>query len=202
MFCPECGTEVAESAGFCRKCGAPLRDDAVRPVAPAQTAAPAPMAAASAVRVVSAGVGQPVVGVIAIIGAALAAIGTMLPWIENSGYSRRGLSFGYLTGSSFEKGHDGVIVLILALAAAALAVHYFRMNSSLASLGTLILGAGAAGVAAYNLVRLISDIRDNCGGCNPMDYLGMGLYMSIVGGVIVVAAAVFGFKQGMAVVRR
>ena len=67
--------------------------------------------------------------------------------------------------------------------------------NSLLSLGSLILGAAAAGVAGYNLVRLISDIRDSCGGCNVMDYLGMGLYVSIAGGAIAAGASFMGFKR-------
>ena len=144
-----------------------------------------------------AGAGQPVVGVAVIIGAALAAVGVLLPWIDIAGHTFNGFDVGYLT-----KGNgNGIILLVLALAVVGLAVYYLWTNSSWAILGVLVLGAGAgaAGVAVYDLGRVISDLRDTCGDCNPMPYVGMGMYFAVAGGVITaVAAAVFGFKQVMA----
>jgi len=210
MFCSQCGVEVADAAAFCRKCGASLRDDVAppapqpveqqpapqqvyqqpapqqRPVA-AQTAARQPAGAAKAV--------QPGIGIAVMIGAALAVIGTMIPWLDFMGATANGFDGGYLTGSSMGDGNDGIVILLLGLAAGALAVHYFMKPNPLLSIGSLILGAAAAGVAGYNLVRLISDIRDGCGGCNVMDYLGYGLYVSIIGGAIAAGAAFMGFKR-------
>ena len=138
--------------------------------------------------------GQPAIGVAVMIGSALAVIGTMLPWIDFAGATANGFDIGYLTDSS-GGGNDGIVILLLGLAAGALAVHYFMKPNPLLSLGSLILGAAAAGVAGYNLVRLISDIRDRCGGCNVMDYLGFGLYVSIAGGAIAAGAAFMGFRR-------
>ena len=139
--------------------------------------------------------GQPAIGVAVMIGSALAAIGTMLPWIDFAGATANGFDGGYLTGSSMGDGNDGIVILLLGLAAGALAVHYFMKPNPLLSLGSLILGAAAAGIAGYNLVRLISDIRDGCGGCNVMDYLGFGLYVSIAGGAIAAGAAFMGLRR-------
>ena len=139
--------------------------------------------------------GQPAIGVAVMIGSALAVIGTMLPWIDFAGATANGFDGGYLTGSSMGDGNDGIVILLLGLAAGALAVHYFMKPNPLLSLGSLILGAAAAGVAGYNLVRLISDIRDGCGGCNVMDYLGFGLYVSIAGGAIAAGAAFMGLRR-------
>ena len=145
-----------------------------------------------------AGTGQPVVGVAVIIGAALAAVGVLLPWIDIAGHTFNGFDVGYLTKGN-GNGKDGIILLVLALAVVGLAVYYLWTNSSWAILGVLVLGAGAAGVAVYDLGRVISDLRDTCGDCNPMPYVGMGMYFAVAGGVITaVAAAFFGFKQGMA----
>ena len=216
MFCSQCGVEVADAAAFCRKCGASLRDDVAPPApqpveqqtapqqvyqqpapqqqvmtqqrpAATQTVARQPAGAAKAV--------QPGIGVAVMIGSALAVIGTMLPWIDFAGATANGFDGGYLTGSSMGDGNDGIIILLLALAAGALAVHYFMKPNTLLSLGSLILGAATAGIAGYNLVRLISDIRDGCGGCNVMDYLGYGLYVSIAGGAIAAGAAFMGFRR-------
>jgi len=195
MFCPQCGVEVADAASFCRKCGTPLRDD-VAPPAPQQVmtqqqAAPQTMRhTLGAIKPT-----QPAVGIITIAGAVIAAFGTMLPWLDFAGASANGFDGGYLTGSSMADGNDGIVILLLGLAAGALAAHYFMKPNALLSLGSLVLGAAAAGVAGYNLVRLISDIRDSCGGCNVMDYLGYGLFTTIVGGAIAAGAAFVGLKR-------
>ena len=216
MFCPNCGTQVSDAAAFCRKCGASMREDAApsqqeqqpappqqpayqqpvpppqqvmaqqRPV-PTQTMPRRPAAATTAV--------QPVIGVIVIVGAALAAIGSFLPWLDFAGSTANGFDGGYLTGSSMGDGNDGILILLLGLAAAALAAHYFMKPNSLLSLGSLILGAAAAGIAAYDFIRLYKDINDGCGGCSPMDYFGYGLYVSIVGGAIAAGAAFMGFRR-------
>ena len=215
MFCSQCGVEVADAAAFCRKCGASLRDDVAPPAPqpveqqpPAQQVyqQPTPQqqvvaqqrpAATQTMRHTLGATKpvQPAIGVAVMIGSALAVIGTMLPWIDFAGATANGFDGGYLTGSSMGDGNDGIVILLLGLAAGALAVHYFMKPNPLLSLGSLILGAAAAGVAGYNLVRLISDIRDGCGGCNVMDYLGFGLYVSIAGGAIAAGAAFIGFRR-------
>jgi hypothetical protein len=55
-----------------------------------------------------------------------------------------------------------------------------------------------AGVAGYNLAMTIIDIRDMCDGCNPMEYVGEGLYLTIAGGVIAAIAALVGMIVEMA----
>ena len=206
MFCPQCGVEVADAAAFCRKCGASLRDDVAPPAPQPVEQQPAPQqqimtqqrpAATQTMRHTLGATKpvQPIVGIAVMIGSALAVVGTMLPWIDFAGATANGFDGGYLTGSSMGDGNDGIVILLLGLAAGALAVHYFMKPNPLLSLGSLILGAAAAGVAGYDLVRLISDIRDGCGGCNVMDYLGFGLYVSIAGGAIAAGAAFMGFRR-------
>ena len=215
MFCSQCGVEVADAAAFCRKCGASLRDDVAPPAPqpveqqpPAQQVyqQPTPQqqvmtqqrpAATQTMRHTLGATKpvQPAIGVAVMIGSALAVIGTMVPWIDFAGATANGFDGGYLTGGSASDGNDGIVILLLGLAAGALAVHYFMKPNPLLSLGSLILGAAAAGIAGYNLVRLISDIRDGCGGCNVMDYLGFGLYVSIAGGAIAAGAAFMGFRR-------
>jgi len=201
LFCPECGTQIADNASFCRKCGAQLgeRERPQQPVAnatpPAQ--APRPVAPGAAMSP-QAGAARPVsstfaiVGIVAIAGAAIAALGTYLPWIANQGIEWNGFDFGYITGSGAidRDGKDGLILISIAIAAAALSITYFRNPNQLAGLGVLALGIAAASVAGYNFVKLFSDLND--ADLKPLDYIGMGLYMSIVGGAITAVAALKG----------
>ena len=204
MFCPQCGVQVADAASFCRKCGSPLRDDVAPPASqPAQESVPqqpvmtqqraAPQTMRHTLGAMKAV--QPGIGIAVIVGSALAVVGTMIPWIDFAGATANGFDGGYLTGGSASDGNDGILILLLGLAAAALAVHYFMKPNVLLSLGSLILGAAAAGVAGYNLMRLISDIKDGCGGCNVMDYVGFGLYVSIGGGAVAAVASFMGLRR-------
>ena len=216
MFCPQCGVEVADAAAFCRKCGASLRDD-VAPPAPVEQQPPAQQvyqqpapqqqvvaqqqpAATQTMRHTLGATKpvQPIIGVVAIAGAAAAALGAILPWIQakisvadgpDSSYTLNGFDLGYITGGSIADGNDGILLIISGGVAALLAIHYFLNRNALLSLGSLVLGAAAAGVAGYNFMRLYSDIKD------PLDYLSYGLYVSIAGGAIAAGAAFVGFKR-------
>jgi hypothetical protein len=138
---------------------------------------------------------QPVVGVLAIAGGAIAAIGSFLPWIKIESQSSNGFDIGYITDST-GGGNDGLFILILGLAAAALAVHYFRSRNQLLSLGGLVLGVAAAGVAGYDFIKVYKALHDLCGGnCSPTDYISYGLYMGVVGGAVAAVASFFGMKR-------
>jgi hypothetical protein len=145
---------------------------------------------------------QPAIGIAVIVGSAIAVVGTVIPWLDFAGATTNGFDGGYLTGGSASDGNDGIVILLLGLAAGALAVHYFMKPNALLSLGSLVLGAAAAGVAGYNLFKLIADIRDACGGCNVMDYLGFGLFTTIVGGAVAAVAAFIGFNRERATLPR
>jgi len=208
MFCPECGSQVSDNASFCRTCGTSLGEEGAAPPQPVaeqpmpQQAAPPPVmtqqqpvaAQQIARRPMSAMPGvQPAIGIVVIIGAALAAIGSFLPWLDSGGYTANGFDGGYITGSSMGDGNDGIIILLLGLAAGALAIHYFRIKNPLLSLGSLVLGAAAAGVAGYNFIKLYKDIND--AGLSPADFISYGLFVSIVGGAIAAAASFIGLKR-------
>jgi uncharacterized membrane protein YvbJ len=66
MFCPQCGPQMSENATFCRKCDTPMREGATRPVAVASREATQRSAGATTA--------QPVLGIVAIIGAAPAVV--------------------------------------------------------------------------------------------------------------------------------
>ena len=128
---------------------------------------------------------QPYVGIAVIVGAALAAIGCLLPWIDAFGQTANGLDFGFVMDSTGGDGKDGMLILPLAIAAAALGVIHFKARNSLASLALIALGAAIVGIAGYNLWKVF-DAMDS------MEYVGIGLYMTIAGGLVTALAGLLG----------
>jgi len=203
MFCARCGTQVPDDSEFCYNCGAQIvgveREKRKRsaeagevytePVAAApQAAAPAP--ARPAVRPAPRTVGaatlpQPYVGIAAIVGAALAAIGCLLPWVDFLGITANAFDFGHVTSLGDGDGKDGLLILPIAVVAAVLGGLHFKGRNSLASMGLIALGAAIVVIAGYNLWK-VYDAMDS------MEYVGIGLYMTIVGGLVTALAGLFG----------
>ncbi len=203
MFCARCGTQIPDDSEFCYNCGAQIagveREKRRRaaeageavpgPVAPApQAAAPAPTrpAARPGPRTVGAAtLPQPYVGIAAIVGAALAAIGCFVAWVDIMGYTANAFDGGYVTGLGDGDGNDGLLILAIAAAAALLGALHFKQRNSLASTGLIALAAAIVIIAGYNLWK-IYDAMDS------MEYVGIGLYMTIVGGLVTALAGLFG----------
>jgi hypothetical protein len=196
MYCARCGTQIPDDSEFCYSCGAQIvgveREKRRRaaeageaytePVAPA----PAPQAARPAPRTVGAAtLAQPYVGIAVIVGAALAVIGCLLPWVDALGTTINSFDFGYVTNSNGGDGKDGLLILAIAAAAAVLGGLHFKARNSLASLAVIALGAAIVGIAGYNLWKVF-DAMDS------MKYVGMGLYVTIVGGVVTALAGLLG----------
>jgi len=198
MYCARCGTQIPDDSEFCYNCGAQVvgveREKRKRaaetgeayaaPVAPAPT--PAPQAVRPAPRTVGAAtLAQPQVGIAVIVGAALAAIGCFLAWVDVQGFTANAFDGGYVTSLGDGDGKDGMLILPLALAAAALGVLHFKARNSLASLGLIALGVVIVGIAGYNIWKIV-DLSDS------MKYVGIGLYLTIAGGVVTALAGLFG----------
>jgi len=196
MYCARCGTQIPDDSEFCYSCGAQIvgverekRRSAAesgetipQPVAPT----PAPQAARPAPRTVgAAALAQPYVGIAVIVGAALAAIGCLLPWVDALGTTINSFDFGYVTNSNGGDGMDGLLILPIAVVAAVLGGLHFKGRNSLASLAVIALGAAIVGIAGYNLWKVF-DAMDS------MKYVGIGLYMTIAGGVVTALAGLFG----------
>jgi hypothetical protein len=196
MYCARCGTQIPDDSEFCYSCGAQIvgverekRRSAAesgetipQPVAPT----PAPQAARPAPRTVGAATSaQPYVGIAVIVGAALAVIGCLLPWVDVLGTTINSFDFGYVTNSNGGDGKDGLLILPLAIAAAALGVLHFKARNSLATLAVIALGVAIVGIAGYNLWKVF-DAADS------LKYVGIGLYIIIAGGVVTALAGLFG----------
>ena len=203
MFCARCGTQIPNDSEFCYNCGAQIvgveREKRKRateagevytePVAAApQAVAPAParQAARPAPRTVGAAtLAQPYVGIAVIVGAALAVIGCLVAWVDVLGNTANGFDGGYVTSLGDGDGKDGLLILPIAAAAALLGALHFKGRNSLASMGLIALGAAIVGIAGYNLWK-IYDFADS------LEYVGIGLYMTIVGGLVTALAGLFG----------
>ena len=198
MFCARCGTQIPDDSEFCENCGAPIagierekrRRAAETGQAYAAPVAPPPVPAAARPAPRPAGAPQatsplPMIGIIAIAGAALAAVGCLLPWVDFMGHTTSSFDFGYATSLGDGDGNDGMLVLIIAAAAAVLGGLSFKGRYNLANLAFIALGVAIAGVASYNLWKII-DLTDS------MKYVGIGLYMSVAGGIVTAVAGLLG----------
>ena len=196
MYCARCGTQIPDDSEFCYSCGAQIvgverekRRSAAesgetipQPVAPT----PAPQAVRPAPRTVGAAtLAQPYVGIAVIVGAALAAIGCFVAWVDFMGYTANGFDGGYVTSLGDGDGKDGLLILAIAAAAAVLGGLHFKARNSLAGLAIIALGAAIVGIAGYNLWKVF-DAMDS------MKYVGIGLYMPIAGGLVTALAGLLG----------
>lgn len=91
MFCPKCGNQVADGAGFCSKCGHKFEGAGSSPAGQANsrsagaTAAPG-ASVTSAIAPGASGLKLKPVGIVAVVFAVLAFIISLLPWFETSYY--------------------------------------------------------------------------------------------------------------------
>lgn len=77
MFCPKCGSQIADGAAFCPKCGAQLAQRIQKPAPAGQ------QAAAAATAKPKAAARLPVQAIVALVCAALVALSAFLPWVES-----------------------------------------------------------------------------------------------------------------------
>ena len=203
MFCASCGVRLADDSVFCHDCGTPITPTPRGAQQPAQATGTSPETLGPSVAA-SAATARPLDGfrvaiaVGTLAGAVLIVIGTFLPWANATFFgvevNRNGFDGGYVTDWGDTDGKDGVLTLVMATGAAGLSVLYLNKRSGWVSLGIFGLGWGAAAVGGHNLKLLIDDIRDNLGVSqgDALDYVGEGLYVVIVGGIVTAVVALVG----------
>jgi len=196
MYCARCGTQIPDDSEFCYSCGAQIvgverekrrsAAESAEPIPQPVAPTPAPQAVRPAPRTVgAAALAQPYVGVAVTVGAALAAIGCFVAWVDALGYTANAFDGGYVTSLGDGDGKDALLILPIAAAAALLGVLHFKGRNSLASLAVIALGAAIVGIAGYNLWKVF-DAADS------MKYVGIGLYMTIAGGLVTALAGLLG----------
>jgi hypothetical protein len=137
---------------------------------------------------------------IAIAGAVLAILGAFLPWVEFGLFNWNGFDAGYLTDpANGGDGLDGLVFLIVGLATAGIAVHYFFTRHAWASFAVVILGVGMYSLGLYNLVRVVYDARNelDMSTREALDLIGAGLYLCIAGGIVTSLVGIAGTWRAM-----
>jgi hypothetical protein len=206
MYCSRCGTQVPDDSVFCHECGARVasaeaqEEQPTAPVGPAPpprtaetarhaTEGPPPGVAGTA----PARAGHTAIGVAVIVGAGLAILGCLLTWADLALVKMNGFDVGWLTDPEEGLGSDGVLVLVVGLAAGGLGLYYFYGRNALAGVAIVALGIGATAIAGYNLAKIVQDANAFCdenyiSDCNAIDAVGEGIYVVIVGGAITAIA--------------
>ncbi len=214
MFCSNCGTEVPDDSAFCHNCGA--RTVTGRPREQPQETQPAPAPPSS-----GAGTAAPVyqarepaaaalatrpdplamaIGAVVIIGAVLGIIGSVLSWVVSFNGTINAFDLGYVTSWQNGDGKDGWVIVPASVAALALALHYFFVRNVWASLAVLAMGGLVMAVATYDLYRAVKDWVDFLGWSvrDALDLFAEGIFITIMGGLMVALAALVGCFRAVA----
>jgi hypothetical protein len=164
IYCSRCGASVTPGSTFCSTCGA-----AIAPSAPPVT--------------VSKG-GFNMTAAVILVGGALVAIGSFLPWATATGLvsvSKSGLDGG-----------DGIFTLPFGVVIALLGLSRLQRSGLPGNrLVMVILGVIAVGLAWFEGNHIQSQL-DAAASVYVVYSLGMGIYVMGVGGVLVVLASIFG----------
>ena len=199
--CPQCGSSIPAGRRFCTNCGYSLGG---APGAGAPRAAAAPRAPRPAGSGFSASSLQPLqFGIIG--GAALAAIGTFLSWVsvKAGGFSQSAgawdsdLADDLRIGNLIKAGIPIDAIVIVALAAVAL---YFLLGPmfgmQVPPIPFALVGVGAiiAVVGVLNYLK-IKDELDKISGPGVDASVGLGLYICILGGIVLAVCAFLDQQQ-------
>ena len=196
--CPQCGSAIPPGRRFCTNCGYSLGNAPAAPGArPVATAPRAPRPAGSGFNASSL---QPLqFGVIG--GAVLAAIGTFLAWVKLSagGFSESAnawdgdLADDLGSGDIIKAGIPIDAILIVALGALAL---YFLLGGMFGlqvpaiPFATVGIGVAIVLLGIYNYIHIDDQIGDA-----PGVSIGMGLYLTIIGGAVLAVCAFLDQQQ-------
>lgn len=135
-------------------------------------------------------------GVVAVIGGAACAVGTLLPWAKASG------PFNNLTASGLDFANDqGKYVLILGAAIALFAALGLvrRPVSDVMLVLVILVAGGAVGLTIYNLSDVSNRATDFNGASDIVHIdIGFGLYVSVVGAAVGLIGALLSIQNRQA----
>jgi len=164
IYCSRCGASVTPGSTFCSRCGAAI--------------------AASAPPVTVSQGGLNMTAAVILVGGALVAIGSFLPWATATGLvsvSKSGLDGG-----------DGIFTLPLGVVIALLGLSRLQRSGLPGNrLVMVILGIIAVGLAWFEGATIQGRL-DAAASAYAVYSLGMGIYVMGVGGVLVVLVSIFG----------
>lgn len=138
--------------------------------------------------------------IVALVGAALLGLGTLLPWASQGSFSGNafekllpwvltGVDDNSLADDTFIAHGFVFIGLAVAIAVAAVAMFGGRRRSALVSAGLL---AGALGGADFaNFTTRLSDANEGLSSGDPKATIGLGMYVALGGAVVTLASAFF-----------
>jgi hypothetical protein len=184
MACGRCGKPLSPVwRGKCNHCGAAYSD--FPPVERAAgTEALIPTASAAVAPALPASANIPWNAVMIVAGGAFAMLGSFLPWITATA-----AFVGTISRNGIDGGGDGLITIILGLAAAACGVDVYRRRTRVASIGALACGLGLVGIVALDIGSIndrIADINTE----SAFASVGMGIYVVALGGVLAILGGV------------
>ena len=164
MKCPECGRQAADEARFCSECGSRID----------RTSVSAEESRKSSVR------GRPRATLrashfFAALGALAALVGSSLPWYEVGGYVARGFDFT-----------EGRIAIGFALVGGGLALYGFASGKVWLRWILLVSSLGVLGFSGILAIDIWDEAR--LWGGTPMDFFGVGLLVSLGGGLLMLIA--------------
>ena len=172
MQCPQCSEEVEEEAIVCGSCGRDLRAENTPEVSgPSLTSA------------------VPGVGVtLVLVGAAIVAVGSFLPWVRFSGPIMGDISRTGMTG-----GWNGRVTLALAVGIAALCLaRGLRARPTRRVTATLLAGGIGVGIMAIvDLREALARVEElSSASAAAHSWVGVGVWAVVVGAGTVLVGAI------------
>lgn len=116
---------------------------------------------------------------VALGGAVLTLVAAFLPWV----------SAGFITVAGIDI-DDGILTLLFGLAVGGIVL--VRDWEDIDVIGTGILGALTVLIAG----NILTSLNQQFGQASATVGAGSGLYLTIVGGIVIVAGAVLGYREG------
>lgn len=176
-FCRNCGSEVKEESRFCVKCGAPTLPNAqvVSPAWSTQTGVGRSSLSAGSVTGL----------VVAVVGCFMLVIGPFLPWMTALWVSASGLQ---------KTGNEAIALVILGIVGLASSVVSLILKRRGFTAAPFFVGLVSLALTIFYYVQLHDQLSDP--GAEEIGVmLGSGIYLCLVGAIVVIVGAVIAWAS-------